>query len=104
MAVGASSNADRDGAVNMTSESMLHWQMFRAGQHMVPQPENLAPAKRSKSWTERTREKLLSRDGMDCFFCGKTMELDHEGRPTETGKPDITGRLSLLGTVLCQCV
>lgn len=81
---------NRDGAVNMTGDSMVHWQMFRAGQSMPAQPDNLAPGKKGRSWTERTREKLLSRDGMNCWFCGKTMELDHEGRPTEGGKPDIT--------------
>jgi hypothetical protein len=80
-----------DGRITFTGSSLTHWNWFITNQPMVKQPEETEPEKKAReSWTARNRRLLIDRDGMDCFFCGKTMELDHLGRPTEDGKPDIT--------------
>lgn len=79
-----------DGSINWTGASRTHWAWFRAGGLMLAQPE-IATPKKVKSWTVRTREKLIERDGTDCYFCGKTMiGHDHTGRATPDGKDDIT--------------
>jgi len=80
----------KDGSLNWAGDSRTYWAWFRSGQKAPHQPE-IKEAKKVKSWTTRTREKLIERDGTDCYFCGKTMiGHDHTARALPNAANDIT--------------
>lgn len=77
-----------DGSFSFRGDALMHFNRFRSGTRLtrpwyVNEGESIQPPKKTVSWTQKTREVLLERDGHACFFCGKTMiGHDHTGRET----------------------
>lgn len=70
-------SAKSSGLLTWTGGSQQHYRSFLAGEpiaDILPATQPTAKPKTSK--TERLKLKIISRDGPDCWFCGKSLGDD----------------------------
>ncbi|MXP42954.1 HNH endonuclease [Allopontixanthobacter sediminis] len=71
--------AKENGLLTWTGGSKGHYRAFLAGapvDELLSVPQAPTPASKAVSKSEKTRAKLLARDGDECWFCGDAMGAD----------------------------